>query len=440
MVLVGGVHRLSRASGAALLVVALAAQACGTGLQPDPVLTRSAAPVGHESRLSLAASLPSPTIVTASVVDAVIASTSVGTFAPSLPDDVLPAAAAQPSPPSPPPASPTPAPPPPAEGEPTDPAPPQVVNRPPPRPDREAGDTPSAPPPPSSRAVHPDDFPDPYVFRSGAHWYAVSTQRGLTQVPVMRSLDLRTWERLGDALPRLPDWAEFGHVWAPSVMTTPTGFTLLYTTRHRATGLQCISRAVGVLPEGPYLDTSSGPLVCQWERGGSIDPDHLTSEDGSRWLIWKSEGTLDGEATRIWSQRFNPSLERLVDDPNELLVTDERWEGPIIEGPSMVVEGGRHHLLYSANRWETARYATGHAVCDGPAGPCRRTSRSPVLATDLAEAGPGGGTVLRDLDGSLRFAYHAWEPAAVAYPAGARRLHLARLTFDGDRAVVTRGL
>jgi hypothetical protein len=311
------------------------------------------------------------------------------------------------------------------------------VRRPPPRPDREAAGEP-APPAATSRALHPDDFPDPHVFRAGTHWYAVSTQRGFTQVPVMRSLDLRTWEPRGDALARLPEWAEWGHVWAPSVTQVPAGWALFYTTRHRETGLQCISRALAVVPEGPYVDVSVEPLMCQWERGGSIDPSPFVDAAGGLWLVWKSEGTLEGEATRLWSAPMQADGERLLGRPHELLVTAEPWEGPIIEGPSMVLEGGRHHLLYSGNRWETAGYATGHAVCDGPAGPCRRTGVGPVLASGLADAGPGGGSAFRDLDGRLRFAYHAWEPATVGYPQGSRRLHLADLRLDGERAVVTR--
>ena len=51
--------------------------------------------------------------------------------------------------------------------------------------------------------VFEEDFPDPFVLRSGSYWYAYATQGGLTQVPVMRSADLRTWEKRGDALRRL---------------------------------------------------------------------------------------------------------------------------------------------------------------------------------------------------------------------------------------------
>lgn len=318
-----------------------------------------------------------------------------------------------------------------------DPAPPPPgVNRPPDRPDRSAPGRRGTPEPAAadSTAVHPRDFPDPFVLRANGAWWAFATQSGLASVPVMRSTDLLRWEVAGDrdALGRLPSWAEWGHQWAPSVLARSSTFVLYYTTRHRETGLQCISRAVALLPQGPYEDDSTGPLVCQKRRGGSIDPSPFVDADGAPWLLWKSEGTLLGEPTRIWVQRLSADGRRRIKTPVQLLERALPWEEPIIEGPSMALIDGRHHLFYSGNRWETAAYAVGHAVCDSVTGPCRRTSGRPVLQTRPGEAGPGGQEVLHvDGHGHL-LVHHAWDPTAVGYPDGARRLHLSELHFDGD--------
>lgn len=337
-----------------------------------------------------------------------------------------------------------PAPAPPAPGEvaaapdpaPAPASPPPVVNRPPERPDRSAtgpGGT-TEPQAAESTAVHPADFPDPFVLRANGAWWAFSTQIGLASVPMMRSTDLLRWEVAGDgdALAGVPAWADWGHSWAPSVLARPSTFVLYYTTRHRATGLQCISRAVALLPQGPYDDDSTGPLVCQTRRGGSIDPSPFVDADGTPWLLWKSEGTLLGEPTRIWVQALSDDGLRRVGNPVQLLERAMPWEEPIIEGPSMALIGGRHHLFYSGNRWETARYAVGHALCETVTGPCRRTSSGPVLHSRPGEAGPGGQEVLHvDGHGPL-LVHHAWDPAAVGYPHGARRLHLSELHADGD--------
>lgn len=309
-----------------------------------------------------------------------------------------------------------------------------VVRRPPPRPNR------STPTPASSgggTAVHYADTPDPAVlFAAGAYW-AFATQSGTTQVQVLRSTDLRRWEQQGDALAHLPAWAAWGWVWAPAALERPSGFVLYYTTRHAATGLQCISLAAAPLPQGPYLDTSTEPLVCQMDRGGSIDPQPFVDEDGSVWLLWKSEGTIDGEPTRLWVQRLSDDGLRLVGTPTVLLTTAEAWEQPIIEGPAMVKLDGRYHLLFAGNRWETSDYSVGHAVCDTVGGPCRRVSRAPVLSSAGEERGPGSPAPFRTAAGQLVLGYHAWGDS-VGYPSGARRLHLAGLSFDGERLVLAR--
>lgn len=322
-----------------------------------------------------------------------------------------------------------------------------VVRRPPPRPSRTSeaatqSDQVSTPVPaseatPPSTARYAQDFPDPFVWRAGPYWYAVSTQRGWTKVPLIRSLDLVHWEERGDALAALPRWSRFGALWAPSVLPVDGGFVLFYTTTEDATGLQCLSSAFAVLPDGPFVDASSGPLVCQRDRGGSIDPSPFRAADGRPWLTWKSEGTIDGEATRLWSQPLSADGRSLAaaSAPNELLVTGLPWEGPIIEAPSMFVGAdGAYHLLYSGNRWETSSYGIGHARCAGPAGPCRRSSDVPVATPHPSEAGAGGAEVLFD-GASLRVAYHAWDPSAVGYPHGLRRLRIGDLRIGQDGSV-----
>ena len=58
-----------------------------------------------------------------------------------------------------------------------------------------------------------------------------------------------------------------------------------------------------------------------------------------------------------------------------LLQADRAWEGGLVENPAMTRLADRYHLLYSGNLWETERYATGHARCASPVGPCTKTSR-----------------------------------------------------------------
>lgn len=289
---------------------------------------------------------------------------------------------------------------------------------------------PVAPPP---NPVYPGDYPDPFVLTDGRISYAYATNAAGTNVQVLASADLATWVLRREALPSLPPWGRPGLTWAPSVLPRFGHWVLYYTLTHRASGLQCISAAVGRRPDGPFADASTAPLVCQATRGGSIDPSPFVDTDGRATLLWKSEGTLAGEPTRIWARPLAPAGTSFGPTAAvELLRTTEAWEGPIIEGPTMArAAGGRLFLAYSANRWQTGRYAMGLAECAGPLGPCTK-QRSPWVTSNARAAGPGGGELFRAADGTLRLAYHAWAPGRVGYAGGGVR------TFRIDR-VVRRG-
>jgi len=290
----------------------------------------------------------------------------------------------------------------------------------------------SGPPP-----VYPADFPDPFVLRVGATYYAFATNAG-ANVPVLRSTDLVHWQPAGDALPVLARWAILGRTWAPAALPRGQSYVLYYSAHDGVSGKQCISRAVGLRPEGPYVDLSTAPLLCQVGRGGSIDPNPFVEGDGTAYLQWKSEGVPGHEPPRIWSQRLSADGLNLVDRAAELAHPDLAWEGGVIEGPSLVKAApGRYWLLYSGNYWASSRYAVGAASCSGPLGPCRKLA-GPVLASAGATVGPGGQAAFTDTGGAMRLAYHAWTAPRIGYPQGVRTMHLERLTFPGGSPVVTR--
>jgi beta-xylosidase len=284
--------------------------------------------------------------------------------------------------------------------------------------------------------VWPGDFPDPFVLGSGPVYYAYSTQVGLTEVPTIRSNDLVHWQWVGDALAHLPAWATWGDLWAPAVLSRGATFVMYYTTHDSATDRQCLSRAVSPVPQGPFVDSSTAPLVCQTDRGGSIDPSPIVDGDGTPYLQWQSEGTLNGEPPRIWSQQLTADGLNLVGQPSELIHQDQGWEFPIVEGPSMHRIADRYYLFYSANRWQTAAYAIGYAVCASLRGPCSKPTSAPLLASSGSLAGPGGPSVFTDVTGATKLAYHAWTQPDVGYPQGARRLHISTLSFGGGQPAV----
>ena len=282
-------------------------------------------------------------------------------------------------------------------------------------------------------ARFPYDFPDPSVLVVGSRFYAYSTNSGAGNIQVLVSNDLVHWSIVGDGLVGLPSWASRGATWAPAVVARASGFVAYYTVREITTGRQCISLAVAASPGGPFVDATTGPLVCQ--TGGSIDPSPFVDASGTEWLLWKSEANPLAP-TIIWSQPLSADGLTPVGIANQLLTPGESWERGVVEAPSMIAIGGRDYLFYSGGYWPTAGYSEGVAVCDGAAGPCRRVLSGPVLASSGRIAGPGGGAAFTAPNGAVWLAFHAFTQPEVGYP-NSRTLHFAAVHIVGGIPVVT---
>jgi beta-xylosidase len=305
----------------------------------------------------------------------------------------------------------------------------------------------------ASAAVSPaygGDFPDPSVVVVNGTYYAFSTQvwdsqrSRWTNVQELQSSDAVTWSPAAvttgygtDALPQLPRWAKTGNTWAPAVIQIGSGFVMYYTVTNASNGLQCISRATSSTPQGPYADGSSGPLVCQTGRGGSIDPSPFRSPAGSLYLHWKSDDNRYGNPTALWAQPLNTAGTSFQNrsSPTRLLSATAAWENGIIEGPTMTgvwLNGSNHYFLfYGAGSWDTASAGIGYATCAGPTGPCTKvTSATAWLATGspgVGAIGPSGPDFFvpsgaSSFASSQTIAYHGWfGGTAPGYPNGSVR-------------------
>jgi hypothetical protein len=288
----------------------------------------------------------------------------------------------------------------------------------------------------SGGLAYPFDFPDPYVLTVGSEYYAYATNSVAGNIQIIRSSDLTNWTTLGDALPHLAIWAQPGATWAPSVIQLGANYVMYYSAVFGSTGDQCISAAVASSPEGPFIDSSTWPLECQLDRGGSIDPGPFVDTDGTPYLTWKSQG-VKGQPPMLWSQQLTADGTAIapVTVPSELLAPTQSWQGGIVEGPDMVVINGEHLLFYSADDWTTANYAIGDATCSGPVGPCTAEPNEPLLASTQAFSGPGGPTLFTDTSGHLSMAFHAWLPGKVGFP-NSRVLFIKRLAIAGGIPVL----
>ncbi len=299
-------------------------------------------------------------------------------------------------------------------------------------------------------AAYHGGFPDPTVWRVGGRFYAASTTQSSVSLPISSSTDLRTWTarpasdadrpEVSDALATPASWAKLEHTldgrawvrsWAPSVLRLSDGtFVAAYSVPRALDGRRCLSLARSRSPMGPYVDSTSAPLVCG--QGNVIDP-QLFADRGVVWLLYK----MAGSPTLVVVRAMNASATGFAAGSRGRVLLSPRktWEGAVVENPAMIRFHRRIYLFYSANAYDTTRYATGYAICKTVVGPCRRSPR--LLVTGSVLAGPGGATPFVDLAGQLRLAYHAWRvdsfapsnPSCASPSLGCaqRRLYVATL-------------
>ncbi|MCA1845342.1 MAG: glycoside hydrolase family 43 protein, partial [Actinobacteria bacterium] len=266
------------------------------------------------------------------------------------------------------------------------------------------------------------DLGDPFILPVGTtgsttSFVAFGTGDWPARIPTARSRDLVTWEKGPDALPDLPGWAaaDVRHSlsWAPAVLDTGHGYVLYVTLPDARSGQQCIGVATSPAPEGPYAEVGVGPLVCQHDLGGSIDPSVTRGDDGHLRLLWKDEGNTRGRSSGLWAQPLTADGLHLAGTPHRLLTAQRSWQEKIIEEPAVIpASGGGWWLFYSGSLFDTPTYATGLAYCPDLDGPCRETSGEPFLGTqglnEQGQSAPGGLETFRDQHGALWAVFDTW--------------------------------
>ena len=219
-------------------------------------------------------------------------------------------------------------------------------------------------------------------------------------------------------------------------------------------GRYCLTVASSVSPLGPFRDiTGSHPLYCDADPGGSIDPSpYVNPSTGQAWLTWKASGRtsrpgVTGDPSSLKTVMLD-STGHMTGPIHTLLKTNEgSWEGYTIENPSMVSWHSHWYLFYSGNSFLADRaghspYATGYALCSGPAGPCRRLSAHPLMASTARESGPGGADAVVDRNGNLRLAYASYWPGEYrsdADPHQPRRMHVATVAWHTNNTLSVSG-
>lgn len=263
-------------------------------------------------------------------------------------------------------------------------------------------------------------FADPDITFYQGTWYAVATNTGGANLPVLTSTDLSHWSAAGNGLPAMAGWVRrsAGGLWAPSIARVGDGWTAAYSAPGGTLGGErhnCIGLARASSPAGPYRPVGE-PLCYGQSLLGVIDPDVFVDDEGTPWLLWKFSGIRGQRPAGIFIRQLDADGSGFADgsETTELLTRSLAWEGRTIENPSMVQFRGVTYLFYSGNSWKTSSYATGYAICTDPTGPCVRPGDgAPLLTTaSTGKLGPGGASAFRDRE-SLRLLYHAWAPGRI---------------------------
>ncbi len=179
------------------------------------------------------------------------------------------------------------------------------------------------------------DHADPSVVKIGnTYWASATTSNWFPAYPILKSKDLVNWKMEGYVFKELPAWADY-YFWAPEI-SYEKNKVYIYYAAHKKGGNLCLGIASADKPEGPYKD--HGPLMCQ--EVGSIDAFPMRDEQGKLYIIWKEDGNSVNKPTPIWAQEMNEERTALIGEKIELFRNEKGWESNLVEGVSMIKQGG----------------------------------------------------------------------------------------------------
>lgn len=311
--------------------------------------------------------------------------------------------------------------------------------------------------PPFANPQLPDYLADPFCFRHEGWYYVVATGReecyspaftGPHVVPMVKSRDLRTWERVGRVLelPKEP----YTCFWAPEVAEHEGRFYLYYHPCLPGKGYH-IRVAVADRPEGPYRDLRA--LTDPDQNRFAIDSHAFRDDDGQWWLFYATDfldfddKTFRGTALVVDRMK---SMTELEGTPTAVMRAHWPWQryearqkshGVVadwytLEGPAVVKRGGRYYCFYSGGNFQNESYGVDWLEADGVTGPWREVGRErgPQLMRSVPGViGPGHHSIVSDPAGVDYAVYHAWNPERTA-----RQLCVDRLDWRSGRPSIRR--
>lgn len=276
------------------------------------------------------------------------------------------------------------------------------------------------------------DFPDPFVVRDGATYYAYATHNSPAGFQLLRSTDLVNWT----AMPPVgkPPWSD-QQLWAPEVVRWRGKWAFFYSARCPETRKRDLAVAFGDSPAGPFTDDvrliRGASVNPGRDENGAIDP-HIFVENGRPYLLYIREAP----PRSLNLVALSSDLRRTVGPTHVLIRADREIERGVLDAPTLVKRDGRYWLFYSSGWFQSwkrdACYQVFVASASRITGPYNKQD-TPLLTTRPGETySPGHQALIQTPTGEWWIAYHAWnaegDPMYGHNPVG-RTLRLDRLSW-----------
>lgn len=293
----------------------------------------------------------------------------------------------------------------------------------------------------------PGYLADPFVQRTAEGYLAIGTEDPSPTegelFPLLVSSDLQEWRTAGRAL-RRPVPALGDSFWAPEIVERDGSWWLYYSAGRGIDGHR-IRVARAAIATGPYDDLG---IELTPHETFAIDAHPFRDDDGS-WYLYFARDVLDAErvGTHLAVARMASPVE-LAEEPVSALEPFADWQlyerarrmygrtldWHTLEGPSVVRRHGRYWMTFSGGAWTGEGYRVSWAVADHPLGPWAPAPADapPLLASGHGLVGPGHNSLTVGPDGSDVIVFHSWDARRTA-----RRMHLARISFEPDGPRVT---
>ena len=222
-----------------------------------------------------------------------------------------------------------------------------------------------------------------------------------TYMDAFSTTDMIHWEKHPRILSNDEvSWARRA-MWAPSIVKKDGLYYLFFSANDVHQGeVGGIGVAVSEKPSGPFHDLLGRPLIQDIVNGAQpIDQFVFQDPASGYWLMyyggWKHCNLV----------RLAPDFKSLLPFEDGDIFKEVTPEG-YVEGPFMLLKGGKYYFMWSEGRWRKDNYKVAYAIADSPLGPFVREET--ILETDL-EVGTGAGhhSVVKNIrTGEYLIVYH----------------------------------